>query len=201
MKKHSAVSMLLLLLLRSLWRTLLGREVVVGVVFLCLSFLYKVSLWVFYLFPSLFFFSYLCATERERERNSGLVYYFCSSMRTRRGLCYPRVGGVCNSDNTAVMKRKDFAGQRLVCRKRIKKSPEISASGGLDFFDGLPDDLVISILCKLSSSSTCPLDFLNVLITYVRVLFASSLGFSFVIVIIRRKISKTIPIFFFFAID
>ncbi|KAH7515489.1 F-box protein At1g67340 [Ziziphus jujuba] len=89
-------------------------------------------------------------------------------MRTRRGLCYPRVAGVCNPDNTAVMKRKDFSGERLVCRKRIKKSPEVSASGGLDFFDGLPDDLVISILCKLSSSSTCPLDFLNVLITCKR---------------------------------
>lgn len=32
-------------------------------------------------------------------------------------------------------------------------------------FDSLPDDLVISILCKLSSSASCPSDFINVLIT------------------------------------
>lgn len=35
-------------------------------------------------------------------------------------------------------------------------------------FDSLPDDLVISILCKLSSSASCPSDFINVLLTCKR---------------------------------
>ncbi|GKV17672.1 hypothetical protein SLEP1_g28142 [Rubroshorea leprosula] len=34
-----------------------------------------------------------------------------------------------------------------------------------DLFDSLPDDLVISILSKLSSSAGCPSDFVNILMT------------------------------------
>jgi len=92
-------------------------------------------------------------------------------MRTRRGLCYPRVvgggGDVCmSSENRIVVKRRrDSAGEHMPCRKRNRKSPEIA--GKCDLFDALPDDLVISILCKLSSSAGCPSDFTNVLITYV----------------------------------
>ncbi|KAF5732217.1 F-box protein [Tripterygium wilfordii] len=37
-----------------------------------------------------------------------------------------------------------------------------------DFFDGLPDDLVVSILCKLSSSASCPSDFINILLACKR---------------------------------
>lgn len=71
-----------------------------------------------------------------------------------------------------VNKRKVFAGERNIdCRKRIKLSPEIStgagAGAGHDLFDSLPDDLVISVLTKLSSTASCPSDFINVLITYV----------------------------------
>ncbi|OMO60484.1 Zinc finger, MYND-type [Corchorus capsularis] len=54
----------------------------------------------------------------------------------------------------------------MACRKRQRFSPEVV--GKTDFFDGLPDDLVISILCKLSSSAGCPSDFVNVLITCKR---------------------------------
>lgn len=92
-------------------------------------------------------------------------------MRTRRGLCYPRLmgggGDVCMSDEERVVvkRRRDSAGEHIACRKRNRKSPDIA--GKSDLFDTLPDDLVISILCKLSSSAGCPSDFNNVLITYV----------------------------------
>lgn len=78
------------------------------------------------------------------------------------------------SETKVFSKRKDFnAGERTVNRKRIKISPDIASSSsssaaGPDLFDSLPDDLVISILTKLSSSATCPSDFINVLITCKR---------------------------------
>ncbi|XP_030498261.2 F-box protein At1g67340 [Cannabis sativa] len=100
-------------------------------------------------------------------------------MRTRRGLCYPRVGGCGGGGGgmflekvKVISKRKDFVGEEgniIDCRKRTKFSPEISSSGtGLDLFDSLPDDLVISILAKLSNTARCPSDFTNVLITCKR---------------------------------
>lgn len=101
-------------------------------------------------------------------------------MRTRRGLCYPRAD-VCVEK--LVVKRRDFAGDNMACRKRQRFSPEIARKS--DLFDALPDDLVISILCKLSSTARCPSDFVNVLITYVDVftgLFVASeekFGFVF----------------------
>ncbi|XVE56578.1 hypothetical protein DITRI_Ditri04bG0022700 [Diplodiscus trichospermus] len=49
--------------------------------------------------------------------------------------------------------------KQRTCRKITDKS---------DLFDGLPDDLVISILCKLSSSASSPSDFINVLLTCKR---------------------------------
>ncbi|EOX99852.1 zinc finger protein [Theobroma cacao] len=84
-------------------------------------------------------------------------------MRTRRGLCYPRAD-VCVEK--LVVKRRDFAGDNMACRKRQRFSPEIARKS--DLFDALPDDLVISILCKLSSTARCPSDFVNVLITCKR---------------------------------
>ena len=68
-----------------------------------------------------------------------------------------------------INKRKHFAGERHIDRrKRTKTSPELSTAGyGPDLFDSLPDDLVISILTKLSSTARCPSDFINVLMTYV----------------------------------
>lgn len=51
-------------------------------------------------------------------------------------------------------------------RKRQKKSPD-KTGREYDFFESLPDDLVISIFCKLSSTATSPSDFVSVLITYL----------------------------------
>lgn len=116
-------------------------------------------------------------------------------MRTRRGLCYPRViattssnimcksdkgvvGGYCSDDNIGIAKRMKndmmMENESFVARKRRKRSPETAATdaadgGGNLFFDSLPDDLVLTILAKLSSSATCPSDFVNVLITYVTI--------------------------------
>lgn len=70
-----------------------------------------------------------------------------------------------DEERIVVKRRRDSAGEHIACRKRNRKSPDIA--GKSDLFDTLPDDLVISILCKLSSSAGCPSDFNNVLITYV----------------------------------
>lgn len=63
-------------------------------------------------------------------------------------------------------RRRDFAGDNMGCRKRNRYSPEVT--GKCNMFDSLPDDLVISILCKLSSTAGSPSDFTNVLITCKR---------------------------------
>ncbi|KAH7570499.1 hypothetical protein ACOSP7_018693 [Xanthoceras sorbifolium] len=92
-------------------------------------------------------------------------------MRTKRGLCYSRVVDVCLDQRVAAKKKKrDVVGvgeqQKTVYRKRQRLLPEVA--GESDLFDSLPDDLVISILCKLSSTARCPSDFINVLITCKR---------------------------------
>ncbi|KAF7839562.1 F-box protein [Senna tora] len=104
-------------------------------------------------------------------------------MRTRGGLCYPRViarmcpekgivGRLCLD---VANRRKDMDNntiESVVSRKRRKVSPETTAGGthqnNIHFFDSLPDDLVLTILTKLSSTSTSPSDFINVLITCKR---------------------------------
>lgn len=70
-------------------------------------------------------------------------------------------------ENRLVKRTKDFSGNGdyIGRRKRSKLSPEIT---GPDFFDSLPDDLVVSILCKLTSSAASPADFVSVLITCKR---------------------------------
>lgn len=106
-------------------------------------------------------------------------------MRTRRGLCYPREEGTRGEDafmsqekkRVVVKRRRDFAGEHMACRKKNRKSPEMT--GKSDLFDALPDDLVISILCKLSAASRCPTDFINVLLTYAFSLFFSSFFYVF----------------------
>ncbi|KAJ6764221.1 MYND DOMAIN-CONTAINING [Salix koriyanagi] len=45
-------------------------------------------------------------------------------------------------------------------RKRLRTVTEKP-----DLFDQLPEDLVLNILCKLSSSASCPSDFINILTT------------------------------------
>ncbi|GFP96407.1 F-box protein at1g67340 [Phtheirospermum japonicum] len=81
-------------------------------------------------------------------------------MRTRRGACYPKVM------NARVKTRKAELAA-VDCRKKLRFSPEIDGER-CDFFDVLPDDLVLSILSKLSSTAACPADFINVLITCKR---------------------------------
>ena len=83
-------------------------------------------------------------------------------MRTRRGLCYPRV--VEGKNMRVVKRRRDFAAEQGSHRKRSRNSSDIA--GKRDLFDSLPDDLVISILYKVSLS-----DFANVLLTYVLLFF------------------------------
>ncbi|BAT74381.1 hypothetical protein LR48_Vigan01g105300 [Vigna angularis] len=94
-------------------------------------------------------------------------------MRTRRGACYSGVVSRMCSDVRLANKNKDLhmhmrvhvAGDSFsYSRKRQKKTPEKTATD-YDFFESLPDDLVISIFCKLSSTATKPSDFLNVLTT------------------------------------
>uniref|UniRef100_A0A5B7A066 MYND-type domain-containing protein n=1 Tax=Davidia involucrata TaxID=16924 RepID=A0A5B7A066_DAVIN len=85
-------------------------------------------------------------------------------MRTRRGLCYTNVG--MYSAQRAVKRRRDVAGEQKCSGKRSKASRETTR--GCDLFDALPDDLVLCILCKLSSAAGCPADFINVLITCKR---------------------------------
>ncbi|CAI0381172.1 unnamed protein product [Linum tenue] len=94
-------------------------------------------------------------------------------MRTRRGVCYPRMD-FCGVDKRAVKRAKrDFAASTASAeslagkRQRLSPGTEYGNDGG-DMFDGLPDDLVLSILAKLSSSASSPSDFINVLITCKR---------------------------------
>lgn len=87
-------------------------------------------------------------------------------MRTRRGGCYPKL-----SADVCVVKRlvrgRDVSGDSIACRKRQRFSREVLPERS-DLFDSLPDDLVISILSKLSSSAGSPSDFVNVLMTCKR---------------------------------
>lgn len=117
-------------------------------------------------------------------------------MRTRRGLCYPRVVNMCveKSDDVVdirvVKRRRDSrtaadavsvaaAAAAVQSRKRTKFPPEVVPAGGCDYFEALPDDLVLSILCKLSATASSAADFTNVLITYVLVLLFPIFGFFF----------------------
>ncbi|XP_038713018.1 F-box protein At1g67340-like [Tripterygium wilfordii] len=88
-------------------------------------------------------------------------------MRTRRSVCYPRPD-VGVDYNARIVKKRDVADDSMVCRrKRQRLSPEVA--GKIDLFDSLPDDLVFSILCKLSTTAGCPSDFINVLSTCKRI--------------------------------
>lgn len=81
-------------------------------------------------------------------------------------MCYPRVMNENSNGRVAKRRKLELAGD---CRKILKTTPE--AAGGCDFFDALPDDLVLSVLGKLSSTAACPADFVNVLMTYVFLFF------------------------------
>lgn len=85
-------------------------------------------------------------------------------MRTRRGFCYPNPKvNMCRENKIVKRRRDDFPGVGDH-RKRSRLSPGVTGHHP-DLFDSLPDDLVVSILCKLTSSAASPADFVNVLIT------------------------------------
>ncbi|KAF3517815.1 hypothetical protein DY000_02063027 [Brassica cretica] len=44
-------------------------------------------------------------------------------------------------------------------------SPAPETNTGPNLLDSIPDDLVVSILCKLASTSRCPADFISVSMT------------------------------------
>ncbi|GAB2280631.1 hypothetical protein Dimus_015258 [Dionaea muscipula] len=107
-------------------------------------------------------------------------------MRTRRGSCYPQPGVRIKILPTAMAETRPVgkrgrsldgvSGNNMEytgCRKRTKLSPAVNGGGRgeqrqgaeRDYFEALPDDLIVSILEKLSSSASSPADFINVLIT------------------------------------
>ncbi|CAN7087104.1 hypothetical protein F2Q70_00045035 [Brassica cretica] len=53
-------------------------------------------------------------------------------------------------------------------RRRCLSSPASVSKAGPDLLDTIPDDLVVSILRRLASTSRCPADFINVLMTCKR---------------------------------
>uniref|UniRef100_A0A1J3CKK1 F-box protein n=1 Tax=Noccaea caerulescens TaxID=107243 RepID=A0A1J3CKK1_NOCCA len=65
----------------------------------------------------------------------------------------------------AFVKTGDFTPGR---KRRRCVSPMPETKAGPDFLDSVPDDLVVSILCRLGSTSRCPADFINVLMTCKR---------------------------------
>lgn len=85
-------------------------------------------------------------------------------MRTRRGSCYLEPETVMCSFGK---RKKDMhiSKETIFCGKRPKKCFE-KALSEYDFFEALPDDIVISIFCRLSSTATSPSDFVTVLSTY-----------------------------------
>ncbi|CAN0896132.1 F-box protein At1g67340 [Linum grandiflorum] len=85
-------------------------------------------------------------------------------MRTRRGGCYPRIMDVCVDKRVLKRGKIDFAAGG---EKRQRLSTE-SFAGESDIFDVLPDDLVICILAKLSSSASSPSDLINAMLTCKR---------------------------------
>ncbi|KFK41142.1 hypothetical protein AALP_AA2G091000 [Arabis alpina] len=61
------------------------------------------------------------------------------------------------------------AGDFTLGKKRRRcVSPATETKPGPDLLDSIPDDLVVSILCRLASTARCPADFINVLMTCKR---------------------------------
>lgn len=92
-------------------------------------------------------------------------------MRTRRGSSYPKVSMCC--EKRVIKRGRDFAGEQMRCRKQMRSSSSAAetasaAAKNYDFFDALPDDLVVSILSNLASTAGCSSDFISVLATCKR---------------------------------
>lgn len=94
-------------------------------------------------------------------------------MRTRRGLIsYPgpkreaewrRSPEEEKSTNNRSQKRRRRGGSSENMNMDDEGRP---VSDKADLFDGLPDDLIISILCKLSATAASPTDLVSVTLTY-----------------------------------
>lgn len=65
-------------------------------------------------------------------------------------------------------KYRDQKSIQLVEEEMVYKKKPRFLHERSDLFDGLPDDIVISILCKLSSTARCPSDFISILLTCTR---------------------------------
>ncbi|KAJ8459769.1 hypothetical protein OPV22_032695 [Ensete ventricosum] len=98
-------------------------------------------------------------------------------MRTRRGLCYP---GPPQWEAQWRAVEEEEAGRGRKRRRRLHRvggrmAEERAAAEWPDLFDTLPDDLVVSILSKLSASAAAPSDLASVRITCKRL---NGLGLS-----------------------
>jgi hypothetical protein len=83
-------------------------------------------------------------------------------MRTRKGNCYTELK-MCDT-KVSLKRRRNLTNDQTNPRKRFKALP----AGGIDLFEQLPDDLIISIMCRLSFTATCPSDLTNALSTCKR---------------------------------
>ncbi|THU48386.1 hypothetical protein C4D60_Mb09t25680 [Musa balbisiana] len=86
-------------------------------------------------------------------------------MRTRRGLCYP---GLPQWEAQWRAVDDEQAGRTRKRRRRLHRVGRRAAAEWPDLFDTLPDDLVVSILSKLSTSAASPSDLASVRITCKR---------------------------------
>lgn len=110
----------------------------------------------------------LVAEDDDNNKELLLLHPFSDMKKNRDDVTFSRLVkrpryGACRcplsalpGDSLAVVPRS---------RKRVKKSPETPSSAHCNPFDALPDDLVITILSKLSASASRPSDFVNVLVT------------------------------------
>jgi hypothetical protein len=83
-------------------------------------------------------------------------------MRTRSGSLY--LGGGREHAPVAGQKRKRSPAAATAgecCVLRVKRQ-----AGGPDFLDGIPDDLVLTILSKVADTASSPADLLSVHLTY-----------------------------------
>lgn len=92
-------------------------------------------------------------------------------MHTTSGHCHPPL--VLNVASSP-LKRRSGDGFMAFPRKRARFPHH-----GIDFFDALPEDLVLLILSKLSSCAGAPSDLINVLLTYAAQAISRSLEMCF----------------------
>lgn len=91
-------------------------------------------------------------------------------------MCYPK-SDFCSGKKrsvtaraTSVVKRRRRdcvpGGEDAALFRRERRAGGFVGGCGRDFFDGLPDDLVLSVLCKVAASASAPPDLVNVVLTY-----------------------------------